>query len=190
MAFDSFTSNWQVVSLHKMSTFQMMFGANLFCCLFLVWSMIDGGHFYQQCGLWRATLSLLAMPQHCHWLQRQDSLLFLTPYSLLGQLCLPSSWPLEWCWVSCFRTLLIFIITHCLLKLFWGLLPCVCMLDIDQNHLPRSNCLYQDNVIRKECWLTLLITADHCLVMVLNFFQQHSLNLSVNCTRMLKAMRY
>ena len=32
-------------------------------------------------------------------------------------------------------------------------LPCVCMLGIDQNHLPRSNFLYQDNinVIRKEC---------------------------------------
>ena len=30
-------------------------------------------------------------------------------------------------------------------------LPCVCMVDIAQNHLPRGNCLYQGNVIRKEC---------------------------------------
>ena len=72
--------------------------------------------FYLQLGLWWATLSLPVMSQYCHWLQWQDSFLFFTPYSLLGQLCSPSSWPLEWCWVSCCRAL--FIITHCLLKLF------------------------------------------------------------------------
>ena len=47
MAFDSFTSNWQseLFSVYKMSTFQMMFGTNLFSCLFTVWSMIEGGNF-------------------------------------------------------------------------------------------------------------------------------------------------
>ena len=47
MAFDSFTSNWQseLFTTYKMSTIQMMFGANLFSCLFTVWSMIEGGNF-------------------------------------------------------------------------------------------------------------------------------------------------
>lgn len=47
MAFDSFTSNWQseLFTTYKMSTFQMMFGTNLFSCLFTVWSMIEGGNF-------------------------------------------------------------------------------------------------------------------------------------------------
>ena len=47
MAFDSFTSNWQseLFTTYKMSTFQMMFGANLFSCLFTIWSMIEGGNF-------------------------------------------------------------------------------------------------------------------------------------------------
>ena len=30
-------------------------------------------------------------------------------------------------------------------------LPCVCMVNIAQNHLPRGNSLYQGNVVRKEC---------------------------------------
>lgn len=48
MAFDSFTSNWQseLFTTYKMSTFQMMFGANLFSCLFTIWSMIEGGNFF------------------------------------------------------------------------------------------------------------------------------------------------
>ena len=51
-AFDSFTSNWQseLFSLYKMSTIQMMFGANLFSCLFTVWSMIEGGNFLAAVG--------------------------------------------------------------------------------------------------------------------------------------------
>lgn len=52
MAFDSFTSNWQseLFTTYKMSTFQMMFGANLFSCLFTVWSMIEGGNFLSAVG--------------------------------------------------------------------------------------------------------------------------------------------
>ena len=52
MAFDSFTSNWQseLFSVYKMSTIQMMFGANLFSCLFTVWSMIEGGNFLSAVG--------------------------------------------------------------------------------------------------------------------------------------------
>lgn len=48
MAFDSFTSNWQseLFMTYKMSTLQMMFGANLFSCLFTVCSMIEGGNFF------------------------------------------------------------------------------------------------------------------------------------------------
>ena len=48
MAFDSFTSNWQseLFSEYKMSAIQMMFGANLFSCLFTVCSMIEGGNFF------------------------------------------------------------------------------------------------------------------------------------------------
>ena len=51
-AFDSFTSNWQskLFSLYKMSTIQMMFGANLFSCLFTGWSMIEGGNFLSAVG--------------------------------------------------------------------------------------------------------------------------------------------
>ena len=51
-AFDSFTSNWQseLFSLYKMSTIQMMFGANLFSCLFTVWTMIEGGNFLSAVG--------------------------------------------------------------------------------------------------------------------------------------------
>ena len=52
MAFDSFTSNWQseLFTVYKMSTIQMMFGANLFSCLFTVWSMIEGGIFLTAVG--------------------------------------------------------------------------------------------------------------------------------------------
>ena len=52
MAFDSFTSNWQseLFSVYKMSTFQMMFGTNLFSCLFTMWSMIWGGNFLSAVG--------------------------------------------------------------------------------------------------------------------------------------------
>ena len=51
-AFDSFTSNWQseLFSLYKMSTIQMMFGANLFSCLFTGWSTIEGGNFLSAVG--------------------------------------------------------------------------------------------------------------------------------------------
>lgn len=47
MVFDSFTSNWQseLFNTYKMSSMQMMFGANLFSCLFTMWSMIEGGNF-------------------------------------------------------------------------------------------------------------------------------------------------
>ena len=52
MAFDSFTSNWQseLFSVYKMSTIQMMFGANLFSCLFTGWSTIEGGNFLSAVG--------------------------------------------------------------------------------------------------------------------------------------------
>ena len=193
-AFDSFISNWQseLFSLYKMSTIQMMFGADLFSCLFTGWpSTIEGGNFLSAVGF-MMTLSLPSMPQYCHWLQRQSNFLFFTPYSLLGQLCLPSSWPLEWCWVSCCRAL--FIITHCLLKLFC----CVCCTALRvyaryraNYHLQRGNCLDQGNVIRKECWLTLLITADYCQVMVLNFFstaQFQSFSKILYCRRLLSKM--
>lgn len=47
MVFDSFTSNWQseLFNTYKMSSMQMMFGANLFSSLFTIWSMIEGGNF-------------------------------------------------------------------------------------------------------------------------------------------------
>ena len=191
MAFDSFTSNWQseLFSVYKMSTIQMMFGANLFSCLFKVWSMIEGANFLSAVGF---MMSHPEFAYHATTLSLTSAtgqlFLFYTTQSFGPVvLTISSSWPLEWCWVSCCRAL--FIIIHCLLKLFWGLLlclmPCVCMLGIAQNHLPRGNCLYQGNVIsdiRKECWLTLLITADYCYVTMLNF-QRHSFNLSVKfCT--------
>lgn len=44
MAFDSFTSNWQSeVFKHKMSSMEMMFGVNVFSCLFTSWSLIQQG---------------------------------------------------------------------------------------------------------------------------------------------------
>ena len=52
-AFDSFISNWQseLFSLYKMSTIQMMFGADLFSCLFTGWpSTIEGGNFLSAVG--------------------------------------------------------------------------------------------------------------------------------------------
>uniref|UniRef100_A0A8C4N1G8 Adenosine 3'-phospho 5'-phosphosulfate transporter 1 n=2 Tax=Eptatretus burgeri TaxID=7764 RepID=A0A8C4N1G8_EPTBU len=42
--FDSFTSNWQdVLFKYKMSSIQMMFGVNLFSCLFTVSSLLEQG---------------------------------------------------------------------------------------------------------------------------------------------------
>ncbi|TRY60410.1 hypothetical protein DNTS_007172 [Danionella cerebrum] len=44
--FDSFTSNWQDnLFRHKMSSLQMMFGVNLFSCLFTVGSLLEQGAF-------------------------------------------------------------------------------------------------------------------------------------------------
>merc|ERR1711953_792047 len=44
MAFDSFTSNWQSeVFKYKMSSMEMMFGVNVFSCLFTSWSLIQQG---------------------------------------------------------------------------------------------------------------------------------------------------
>jgi len=44
MSFDSFTSNWQgEVFKHKMSSMEMMFGVNVFSCLFTSWSLIQQG---------------------------------------------------------------------------------------------------------------------------------------------------
>lgn len=52
MVFDSFTSNWQseLFTTYKMSSMQMMFGANLFSCLLTMWSMIEGGNFLSALG--------------------------------------------------------------------------------------------------------------------------------------------
>ena len=45
MMFDSFTSNHQSLLFkeHKMSSYQMMFGINLFSCFFTAWSLIQQG---------------------------------------------------------------------------------------------------------------------------------------------------
>ncbi|XP_077341531.1 adenosine 3'-phospho 5'-phosphosulfate transporter 1 isoform X3 [Lithobates pipiens] len=44
IAFDSFTSNWQdSLFKYKMSSVQMMFGVNLFSCLFTVFSLLEQG---------------------------------------------------------------------------------------------------------------------------------------------------
>ncbi|GCC44187.1 hypothetical protein chiPu_0028159, partial [Chiloscyllium punctatum] len=46
--FDSFTSNWQdALFRYKMSSVQMMFGVNLFSCLFTVGSLLEQGAFFQ-----------------------------------------------------------------------------------------------------------------------------------------------
>lgn len=47
MMFDSFTSNWQaeLYSQYSMSSIQMMFGVNLFSCIFTSWSLIEQGGF-------------------------------------------------------------------------------------------------------------------------------------------------
>lgn len=49
MAFDSFTSNWQgeLFKVHKMSPMQMMFGVNLFSCLFTCISLLEQGGFFE-----------------------------------------------------------------------------------------------------------------------------------------------
>ncbi|XP_060947188.1 adenosine 3'-phospho 5'-phosphosulfate transporter 1-like [Limanda limanda] len=47
VVFDSFTSNWQDnLFKHKMSSVQMMFGVNLFSCLFTVGSLLEQGAFF------------------------------------------------------------------------------------------------------------------------------------------------
>ncbi|XP_077366863.1 adenosine 3'-phospho 5'-phosphosulfate transporter 1 [Festucalex cinctus] len=47
IVFDSFTSNWQDnLFKHKMSSVQMMFGVNLFSCLFTVFSLLEQGAFF------------------------------------------------------------------------------------------------------------------------------------------------
>eukprot|EP00043_Microstomoeca_roanoka_P014038 m.138170 g.138170 ORF g.138170 m.138170 type:complete len:437 (+) comp15909_c4_seq3:137-1447(+) len=49
MMFDSFTSNFQdhLFSSFKMSSYQMMFGVNLFSCIFTLWSLIQHGTFFE-----------------------------------------------------------------------------------------------------------------------------------------------
>lgn len=48
IAFDSFTSNWQDnLFKYKMSSVQMMFGVNLFSCLFTVGSLLEQGAFFE-----------------------------------------------------------------------------------------------------------------------------------------------
>ncbi|XP_053300528.1 adenosine 3'-phospho 5'-phosphosulfate transporter 1 [Pleuronectes platessa] len=48
VVFDSFTSNWQDnLFKHKMSSVQMMFGVNLFSCLFTVGSLLEQGAFFE-----------------------------------------------------------------------------------------------------------------------------------------------
>lgn len=47
IAFDSFTSNWQDnLFKYKMSSVQMMFGVNLFSCLFTIGSLLEQGAFF------------------------------------------------------------------------------------------------------------------------------------------------
>ena len=48
MAFDSFTSNWQseLFKTYKVSSVQMMFGVNLFSCIFTVGSLLFRGVFF------------------------------------------------------------------------------------------------------------------------------------------------
>lgn len=47
IVFDSFTSNWQDnLFKYKMSAVQMMFGVNLFSCLFTVGSLLEQGAFF------------------------------------------------------------------------------------------------------------------------------------------------
>ncbi|CAB1342715.1 unnamed protein product [Coregonus sp. 'balchen'] len=47
IVFDSFTSNWQDnLFKHKMSSVQMMFGVNLFSCLFTMGSLLEQGAFF------------------------------------------------------------------------------------------------------------------------------------------------
>uniref|UniRef100_A0AAZ1XZ35 Adenosine 3'-phospho 5'-phosphosulfate transporter 1 n=1 Tax=Oreochromis aureus TaxID=47969 RepID=A0AAZ1XZ35_OREAU len=51
IAFDSFTSNWQDnLFKYKMSSVQMMFGVNLFSCLFTVGSLLEQGAFFESLG--------------------------------------------------------------------------------------------------------------------------------------------
>ncbi|XP_070577155.1 adenosine 3'-phospho 5'-phosphosulfate transporter 1-like [Ptychodera flava] len=49
MTFDSFTSNWQaeLFKRYKMSSIQMMFGVNLFSCLFTSGSLLEQGGFFE-----------------------------------------------------------------------------------------------------------------------------------------------
>ncbi|XP_035280016.1 adenosine 3'-phospho 5'-phosphosulfate transporter 1 isoform X2 [Anguilla anguilla] len=48
IVFDSFTSNWQdSLFRYKMSSVQMMFGVNLFSCLFTVGSLLEQGALFQ-----------------------------------------------------------------------------------------------------------------------------------------------
>ncbi|XP_077568308.1 adenosine 3'-phospho 5'-phosphosulfate transporter 1 [Stigmatopora nigra] len=47
VVFDSFTSNWQDnLFKYKMSSVQMMFGVNLFSCLFTIFSLLEQGAFF------------------------------------------------------------------------------------------------------------------------------------------------
>ena len=48
MAFDSFTSNWQseIFQTYKVSSIQMMFGVNLFSCIFTIGSLLFRGMFF------------------------------------------------------------------------------------------------------------------------------------------------
>lgn len=51
IVFDSFTSNWQDnLFKYKMSSVQMMFGVNLFSCLFTVGSLLEQGAFFESLG--------------------------------------------------------------------------------------------------------------------------------------------
>ena len=153
-AFDSFTSNWQseLFSLYKMSTIQMMFGANLFSCLFTGWSTIEGGNFLSAVGF---MMSHPKFPYHATILSLTSAtgqlFIFYTIQSF-GPVVFTIIMTIRMMLVSCCRTL--FIITHCLLKLFC----CICCTAMRvyaryhaNYHLQRGNCLYQGNVIRKEC---------------------------------------
>ena len=54
VVFDSFTSNWQDhLFKYKMSSVQMMFGVNLFSCLFAVGSLLEQGALVEALGFMR-----------------------------------------------------------------------------------------------------------------------------------------
>ena len=109
---------------------------------------------------WAKQLSMATIPSwfeffRCHVDVLQHyfsrSTISIAVFCLQNLICLL----LEWCWVSCYISCINY--NHPLsaqavlgVIVVFDALPCVYMVDIAQNHLPRGNCLYQGNVVRKE----------------------------------------